>query len=108
MKIETGALSRPWKSATVGLRRTSSIGITVAMPGRLLGELCEPHVRQRHRHRALTHRSAHALRRTVPHVARREQAGHARLERQRVAIEWPAGGALSVLEQVGAGEDVAP
>ena len=47
-------------------------------------------------HRALADRGGHALDRAVPHVAGDEDAGHARLEQVRVAVERPAGRPVAV------------
>jgi hypothetical protein len=64
-------------------------------------------VGQGHGHRALADGPGDALGRAVADVARGEQAGDARLEGERVAVERPVLGALAALEQVGAGEALA-
>jgi hypothetical protein len=64
-------------------------------------------VGEHHGHRPLADGAGDPLGRPVADVARREQPGHARLQGERVAVERPAGGALAVLEQVRAGENVA-
>src|SRR6266511_943037 len=70
-------------------------------------ELVQAMKRERSRHGALADGAGHPLGGAVADVARREEAGPARLERERVSIERPALGACSAVEQVGAGEDEA-
>src|SRR6186997_241742 len=73
---------RPARSASVRSRaRTSSVGDT---------ELCEPLEGERGNHRPLPDGGADTLDRAVADVARREKPDPARLERERVAVEFPA------------------
>src|SRR5262245_6879892 len=62
---------------------------------------------QRRDHPALPHGGGDALRRAVPHVARREEPDAAGLEGERIAIKRPALLAGAGGEHVPAGEDVA-
>src|SRR5947209_4996333 len=71
-------------------------------------ELLQPAEGERGRHRALADGGRDPLRRSMADVARREETGPARLERERVAVERPAPGPLAAAEeQVGPGEDEA-
>ena len=67
----------------------------------------EPAVGKGDGHRAVPHRAGHALDRAGAHVAGREHAGHARLERERVALQRPGLRQRAADPQVRAGEDEA-
>ena len=67
----------------------------------LLVELVEAPIGERHRHRALSNRPGDPLRGAMTDVSGREQARHARLECNRIAVERPALRAATGLEQIG-------
>ena len=62
---------------------------------------------ERDGHRALADSSGDPFGRPVADVAGGEEAGNARLERERVAGERPAGRPLAAIEQIRPSEDVA-
>lgn len=62
---------------------------------------------ERYGHRALADRAGHPLGRAAAYVSRGEEPRHARLQRERVAVERPIVGPSAVVQQVRAREDVA-
>src|SRR5271157_1980846 len=61
-----------------------------------------------HRHRSFADTRSDPLHRTMPYIAHREDARNVGLEQEWITLEHPALGALSVADQIGAGQEEAP
>src|SRR6185503_20794564 len=94
-----------WPPSIAGPTLEGPVTPTVLLSGRRL-ELGQPPVGECGRHRALADGPCHALRRPVADVACGEEARHARLERERVAVERPVRGPLACAQEVWPREDV--